>query len=201
MSSDYTYLYSTRIQKTFDEDQADILNILRNVISKDKKLTVLLINYYKGLPIIFNAKVVGVDKNSLELDVNGPQAVAIAADYYTFIRSKLFKFDVLAKVQYVNIRRKAVSIRQLCYVSIMADKRNSIRLEIEEPIKAVLMTASETVSGRIIELSFTGALLAVEHISDDVVAEDPIIHIMLPYDEAGTTNKIISPAKLMGIIR
>ena len=47
---DYTYLYSTRIQKTFDEDQADILSIIRAEFAENPKFEVQLINYYKGLP-------------------------------------------------------------------------------------------------------------------------------------------------------
>jgi hypothetical protein len=159
---DYTYLYSTRIQKTFDDDQADILSIIKEGLSKDPKLEVQLINYYKGMPVSFKAKVVAIDKGALDLDISPKQAVTISAERYTFIRSKLFKHDIVAKAQYVSIKHKAVSLRQLCYVEIVAERRKFIRLELDPPINALFNTPTGIVKGKLVELSMGGAVMSVD---------------------------------------
>jgi c-di-GMP-binding flagellar brake protein YcgR len=196
---DYTYLYSTRIQNTFDEDQADILHIFKTEFAKNPKLTVHLINYYKGLPVSFKAKIAGIEKGAIDLDINPQQAVAISIEHYTFIRSKIFKHDILAKAQYVNVRRKAVLLRQMCYVEIMAERRNNIRLELEPSIKAIFTSSLLSIRGRLTELSMAGAVMVVDHNIDIEIGEEAELILMVPDAEQGTTYSIKVPAKLVAI--
>ena len=196
---DYTYLYSTRIQKTFDEDQADILSVLKTEFEKKKKLDVLLINYYKGMPVSFKAKLVDIDKDALDFDISPQQAVAISSEHYSFIRSKLFKHDILAKAQYVNIRRKAVSLRKLCYVEIMAERRNHIRLILEPPISALFNSASGVITGKLVELSMAGARMIVEQSCDEVIGEEAKLSMMMSNIDQDTNYNITLPAKIVCI--
>ena len=106
----YTHLYRTCIQKTLSDDQIDIMAAFKTALRNDPGLEVQLINYYKGMPLSFNATVTGVGRDELELRVNPRQAVAISDDNYTFIRSKLFKHDIVVKARHVNIREKTVSL-------------------------------------------------------------------------------------------
>ena len=196
---DYTYLYSTRIQKTFDEDQADILSVLKSELDKKKKLEVHLINYYKGMPVSFKAQLVDIDKDALDLDISPQQAVAISSEHYTFIRSKLFKHDILAKAQYVNIRRKAVSLRKLCYVEIMAERRNHLRLILEPPINAIFNSAAGVVTGKIVELSMAGARMVVEQPCDEVLGQEAKLSMMMSDIGQDTSFNITLPAKVVSI--
>ena len=150
---DYTHLYSTRIQKTFDEDNADILETFRTAFATNPQLSLHLVNYYKGLPISYKAKIAGIDKSSIDLDVHPKQAVAIAAEHYTFIKSNLFKHDILARTQYINIKRKAVLLNKFCYVEILAETRKHLRLELDQPLNAVFNSPSGVIRGKITELS------------------------------------------------
>ncbi len=197
---DYTYLYSTRIQKTFDEDQADILSVIRVEFAKNPELEVQLLNYYKGMPVSFKAKIAGVDKHSLDLDVHPQQAVAISAEHYTFIRSNLFKFDIIAKAQYVNIRRQAILLRQMCYVEIVAENRKHIRLKLDPPIKAVFNSSTGIVRGKLIELSMAGAVMTVELPFNEVIGEEANLSVMVPDIEQNTTYNIKLPAKLISVL-
>lgn len=197
---DYTYLYSTRIQKTFDEDQADILSVMRTEFAKNPNIEVQLLNYYKGMPVSFKAKISGVDKYSLDLDVNPQQAVAISAEHYTFIRSKLFKHDIIAKALYVNVRRKAILLRQMCYVEIIAEHRKHIRLELDPPIKAVLNSLTGIVRGKLVELSMAGTVMTVEHPFNEVIGEEANLSVMVPDIEQNATYNIKLPAKLISVL-
>lgn len=196
---DYTDLYSTRIQKSFDEDQADILSIIKAEIDKSFNLEVQLINYYRGLPVSYKARVVGIDKNALDLDVAPEQAVAMSTERYTLIRSKMFKYPILAKAQYVSVKHKAVSLRKLCYVEILAERRMHIRLELDPPIKAVFNSSSGIIRGKLIELSMGGAVMSVTQPFNEVIGEDNILSIMVPDTEQNTVYNIKMPSTLVDV--
>lgn len=196
---DYTDLYSTRIQKSFDEDQADILSIIKGEIDKSFNLEVQLINYYRGLPVSYKAKVVGIDKNALDLDVAPEQAVAISTERYTLIRSKMFKYPILAKAQYVSVKHKAVSLRKLCYVEILAERRMHIRLALDPPIKAAFNSSSGIVRGKLIELSMGGAIMSVAQPVNEVTGEETILNIMVPDTEQGTVYNIKMPSIVVDV--
>lgn len=197
---DYTYLYSTRIQKTFDEDQADILSAIRGELAKNTKLGVQLINYYKGMPVSYKANIAGIDKYTLDLDVHPQQAVAISAEHYTFLRSKIFKHDIIAKVQYVNVRRKVILLRHMCYVEIIAEHRKHIRLELDPPLNAVFNTSRGIVRGKLVELSMAGAVISVVQPFDEVIGEETNLSLMVPDIEQNTTYNIKVPAKLISVL-
>lgn len=197
---DYTYLYSTRIQKTFDEDQADILSVIRAELSKNPKFEVQLLNYYKGLPVSFKANIAGIDKYSIDLDVHPQQAVAIYSEHYTFLRSKLFKHDIFAKALYVNVRRKAILLRQMCYVEIVAEHRKHIRLELDPPINAVFNSSTGIVRGKLVELSMAGSVMSVLQPFNEVIGEESNLSVMIPDIEQNTTYNIKLPAKLINVL-
>jgi c-di-GMP-binding flagellar brake protein YcgR len=196
---DFTSLYQTRLQSTFDEDHSAIMFSLRSAFYQDKKLELQLINYYKGMPVSFTAKVVGVEKGVLELDVNPQQAVAIADEHYTFIRSKLFRQDIVATAQNVSIKRKAVSLRQLCFVEILAERRNHIRLRLNQAVDALYASAEGTVRGKVIELSTTGTAMLVERSDDARIGEEAKLLFMLPDADTNTTCSVKVQATLIGI--
>jgi len=160
---DFTSLYSTRIQKTFDDDQAEILEtFLQKAVSKEAA-KVTLINYHKGLPIMYPAKVMAVDHGNLDLDVHPQQAVVIDSDRYTLIRSKLFPFAIAAHVQYVNIKKHAVSLNKLCYVEILAEKRNAVRLSLDPPVQASVLHEGQEIVGSLVDISVQGLAMMIDH--------------------------------------
>ena len=97
-----TDLYSTRIQKNFDDDQAEILALLEANLNKPLKL----INYYKGIPLSYPATIASISRGVVDLDVQEMQAFTIEQARSTFIRSPLFKHDLFAQAQYVNVKKR-----------------------------------------------------------------------------------------------
>ena len=154
---DHSYLYSTRIQNSFDEDQAEILSIFKEELFKQPKFQITLINYYQGLPVSCPAQIISIEKDMIDLDVSPYQAFTMRDHHYTFVRSKALKYDVHANVQYVNLDRRAASLRKLCYVEIMAERRNYIRLALGNPQNALFTTSTGLVKGKLVEISINGA--------------------------------------------
>ena len=177
---DFTSLFSTRIQSTFDDDQAEILKTFHEKCASKTPVKVSLTNYFKGLPITYSATVLGVDRGNLDLDVNPQQAVAIASDHYTLIRSKLFPLPIVAHVQYVNIRKHAASLNKLGFVEVLAEKRAAVRLNLDPPVRATIQNGEQVITCMLMDISTQG--IAVEADTYTVLegGEDVFVKFMLP---------------------
>jgi len=177
---DFTTLYSTRIQKTFDDDQAAILKTFLEKLPAKAAIKVTLTNYYRGLPVTYPATVVGVDRGNLDLDVNPHQAVAISSDHYTLIRSPLFSFPIVAHALYVNIRKHAVSLGKLSFVEVLAEKRAAVRLNLDPPMRATILSQDQEIPGNLLDISTQGLAVSI----DDYVAlergSEMSVKFMLP---------------------
>lgn len=197
---DFTSLYSTRIQKTFDDDQADILKgFLGNLTTKDGA-KVSITNYFNGLPITYPATILGVERGNVDLDVNPQQAVAIASDHYTLIRSKLFKFPIVAHVQYVNIRKHVVSLNKLCFVEVLAEKRAAVRLNLEPPVRATLQYEDQAIVGSLVDISTQGVAVTMDNYVLLEAGAEMSIKFMLPDPALLKQTLIKVPAMLVDII-
>ena len=176
---DFTYLYTTCIENSFDDDQAHILETFKGLIAIGQT-GVKLINYYQGLPLSFPATLVSADHGLLDLDTHPQQAVAIERDHYTFIRCAAFKHDICAHLQYINVKRQAASLKKFFFVQIMAEKRDSIRLAIEPPADASFAFQVAKIEGKLLDISMNGAALKVENLPACEEGFETTLQIMLP---------------------
>jgi hypothetical protein len=101
--------------------------------------------------------------------------------------------------QYVSVKHKAVSLRKLCFVEIMAERRKHIRLELDPPIKASFNSSSGIVKGKSIELSMGGAVMSVPHPFDGVMGELTTLTLMVPDIEQNTTYNLKLPAMFVDV--
>ncbi|MEI6205149.1 MAG: PilZ domain-containing protein [Desulfuromonadales bacterium] len=163
---DFTSLYTTHVKSSFDDDQAEILKIFNDNLLSKEDLKVTIINYFKELPIVYPATVVAVERGSLDLDINPQQAVAIASDRYTLIRSKLFTHEIAGHVQYVNIKKHAVTLNKLCYVEVLADKRTAVRLGLDPPVQATICCGDQKFSGELLDISVQGLAISIVNFLD-----------------------------------
>jgi hypothetical protein len=196
---DFTSLYSTRIQTSFDDDQALIIKTFLAALAVKNGSKVSLTNYYKGLPITYPANILGVERGILDLDVNPQQAVAIASDHYTLISSKLFPLPIVAHAQYVNIKKHAASLSKLGFVEVLAEKRAAVRLSLEPPVRATIQYEDQQISGNLQDISTQG--LAVT--ADDYVTlereTEMSVKFMLPDPVLLKQTLLKVPAKLVDI--
>jgi hypothetical protein len=196
---DFTSLYSTRIKTNFDDDQVEILNMFKQKVASKDASKVTIVNYYKGLPIIYPATVLGVDRGNLDLDINPQQAVAIASDHYTLIRCKQFTNDILAHVQYVNIKKHAVSLNKLCYVDLLAEKRGAVRLNLEPPVRATIKHEDQAFPGELLDISVQGIAISVESFLPLDSGTEVSVKFMLPDPVLQKQTLILVPATLVSV--
>jgi hypothetical protein len=191
-----TDLYSTRIQKTFDDDHAEIVAILKEASEK----TLKLINYYKGLPLSYPATINSIEKGIVDLDVQQEQAFTIERNRSTFIRSPLLKHDVFAQAQHVSIKKKAATFVKFTYVEIMAERRNFIRMEPEPSPDADIESPLGVIKGNLYDVSLSGLNITVDQYYPLEINTETSIRFRLRDIEQRFDIKVNIPAKLVGIM-
>ena len=197
---DFTTLYSTRIQTTFDDDQAAILKtFLERHTAKDGS-NVKLTNYYNGLPITYPATVLGVERGNLDLDVNQQQAIAMASDRYTLIRSTLFFYPIVAHVQYINVKRHVASLTKLCFVEVLAEKRAAVRLNLDPPVRAKIQYGDQEITGGLVDISTQGLAITVDDYVELETGAETTVKFMLPDPVLMKQTLIKVPAALVAIV-
>jgi hypothetical protein len=190
-----TDLYTGRIQKSFDEDQIEIVSILKGKPNQVLKL----INYYNGLPFSYAATVVAIERGAVDLDVRAEQAFAIEKSRSTFIRSPIFKYDVFARAQYVNIKKMVASFVKFSYVEIMAERRNFIRIAPEPHTEALIKSALGTFEGDVYDLSLSGLNILVHSSCPLELDAETTVSFMLSNVDPPIAVQIVVPAKLIAI--
>jgi hypothetical protein len=188
-------LYSTRIQKTYDDDHAEIASILKAAPQKGLRL----INYYKGLPLSYPATIHSIDRSTVDLDVQAEQAFTIERNRSAFIRSPLLKHDVFAQAQYVNIKKKAATFVKFSYVEIMAERRNFIRMEPESNPDAVIESPLGIINGNLYDISLSGLNISVDQYYPLETNTEMPIRFRLRDIEQRLDINVTVPAKLVGI--
>lgn len=192
---DLNDLYSTRIQKSFDEDSAEIVSILKAHSQQGLRL----INYYKGLPLSYPATIASIDRGTVDLDVQEVQAFTIEQARSTFIRSPLFKHDVFAQAQYVNIKKRAATFIKFTYVEIMAERRNFIRIDPDPNPVARIETQKGVVEGTVCDISLAGLNILVQHSCPlEVNTEVPVSFVLKHVDTCKDIHVSV-PASLINI--
>lgn len=197
---DFTSLYSTRIQTTFDDDQAAILKTFLEKHTTKAGLKVSITNYYNGLPITYPATILGVERGNLDLDVNAHQAVAIASDRYTLIRSTLFSYAIVAHVQYVNVKKHVVSLNKLCFVDVLAEKRAAVRLNLDPPVRATIQCDGQEIIGSLVDISTQGLAITVDDFPSLETGAEMSVKFMLPDPVLMKQTLIKVPATLVDIV-
>jgi hypothetical protein len=188
-------IYSVRIQSSFDDDMMEILDVFKTHPNK----IVRLINYYKGLPLSYAATIIATDRGTVDFSVTAEQAYAIEQDRYAFIRTPLLKYDVFAKAQYVNVKKMATSLVKCCYVEIMAERRNFIRMAPEPRPTVVINSPLGVVEGELQDISLSGANVSIHHSCPLEAGYETSISFMLNDIETGEPMPIISPARLIRV--
>jgi len=197
---DFSYLYSTRPDKSVDDDLAHIQETFRDLIRKGKT-GVKLINYYHGLPLSFPAKMVSLDHGMLDLDVHPQQAVAIERDRYTFLRCDAFKSDICANIQYINAQKRAVTLNGFFFIEILAERRNAIRLRLTPPTDASFgCNGTALIQGKLIDLSMNGLAITTGNLPVCEVGLESRIEFMLPNILQNTHTSFTVPATFLGAI-
>ena len=195
---DFAPYYRTKIKKSVDEDRAQIIAGFCDIIKRGLTVGFRLVSYYRGLPLSYPATIVEMDRGFLELDVHKQQAVALCANRHTFIKCDYFDCPILAEAQNVNVRTMTASLRGFTFVQIMAEHRNSLRLELEPRTAAEIDLNGKVVTGKVIDISLGGFSIEIEERVDIPEKAEVPLMVMVPNLLQNTMTRLETKARHVG---
>ncbi len=152
MKSHYRLLPEADLQK----DEGEILEILKAFMTNRLDNDIKLLNYYREVPINFNASIDEIERGTVELTVHQLQAVLMKQQKETFVRSSHFKHDVIARVTRADPEKCFAFLTQFSYVQILADRRAHVRVEVSENIEVAFSAGPLRLQGRLQDISIGG---------------------------------------------
>lgn len=177
------------------KDSAEIFAILAAIQKGTLKNDLRLLNFYREVPVSYGAEVLTVEPDTAELLVHQVQAVVIDQERLTILKSAHFPRDVIARANYVSVEKSRVLVSQPSYAVVRADRRMSVRVELESSVCVSFYGQDEPVEGKLHDMSLTGISIRVPSDPGIDLSEKGELMVTLP---AGT---ITVPASLLKVIQ
>jgi c-di-GMP-binding flagellar brake protein YcgR len=172
-------------------DEAAILTTLSAI--SDRKLTndIRLVNYYKELPVIYDARITHCERGVVEMQVSDLQAAAMMIEQETFIKSEHLRHDVIARVLKIKQDKLLVLFTNFQYVLITAERRLAVRVRVSDRYDASFFHNHHLVHGVIEDISFGGISIRAPKGSTMEENVTGIVSISLPNTKLEVTGRLI----------
>ncbi len=168
--------YDKAVRGTEREDSLVILQFLQGMIGQQFSF----LNYYKEIPVSYNATLLTVENEMAEFDVHEYQAKVINIEKKTLIYShslSAFSEDMIGEAFYVSSAKKRVILCNFGYAKIRSDMRRFVRVLLDNPVEAELLFEGDVLKGTVKDISLGGA--AISTMSDDLLVPGLDINMFL----------------------
>lgn len=178
------YEVFTRVDGKSDSDE--ILSRLTDISTCRLNNDLKLVNYYQEMPISYGT--VEIDEcggGVLELTAHQNQTVVIAHQKQTILKSKHFPdgLSVHAIAEKFNINKSYVVLGRFAYVSLKAERRDSVRVRMQENIAVTIKADSGTYMGTLVDISVSGI-----KVKESGLPSDPANTVLeIPFPEGKIT--------------
>lgn len=191
--------FEKTVHGTLEEDMHVIVQNLKGMVGKQFSM----LNYYKEIPVSYDATLVGVENEMAEFQIHEYQAKVINIAREALIScpdSKLFKDDLFAEAFYISVPKKRVILCRFGYAKIRSDMRRFVRVVLDRPVAMDFMTETGVFSGNIRDISLGGAAVALG--DKDLVAPGSVINVVakLPDYSSRSTMEIAITANVVRIV-
>ncbi len=139
---------------TVDDIRKDEDSILEALSATEKDIK--LLNYYKELPVSFDATIKHNDRGVVEMNIHELQAAAMMIEKEVFIKCDSLPHDVIAKVLKIHKLSGSALLANFHYVVITAERRVCVRVRVSEKFDATFRYNNRLVNGLIEDISFSG---------------------------------------------
>lgn len=168
------------------KDEESILEILSTGRNNIK-----LLNYYRELPVSFDASIEFIDRGVAGMKVHDLQAAAMMIQKEVFIKCKGLPYDVIAKVMKIRKNTGSAFLTSFHYVIITAERRVCVRVRVCDKVDATFHFNNRLIQGRIEDISFSGlSITAPKGITLDENSTGTV-HIALPSTMLELTGKLL----------
>jgi len=150
--------YDKIVRGTEREDALVIFQHLKENIGKQFSL----LNYYKEIPVSYDAKLLNVENEMAEFEVHEYQAKVISLEKKVLMyaqESNGLLEDVCGEAFYVNSAKKRVILSKFSYAKIRSGLRRFVRVRLDREVQADLIGESDVLKGNVIDISLGGAAI------------------------------------------
>ena len=157
---EFTY-YDKVVRGTEREDGLVIVQFLKQMVGK----TFSFLNYYKEIPVSYDARLLSVENEMAEFEIHEYQAKVIALEKKVLIRAhekSSVAEDMVGEAFYVNVERKRAILTRFHYARIRSDLRRFVRVCLDgRRADADLYLDTEILPAAIKDISLGGVALRV----------------------------------------
>ncbi len=187
--------YQLLTVRDVQKDEAAIIEVLSAIMAGEKSNDLVLLNYYKELPVSFGAGIERIDRGVVDMKVHKVQLIAMLLQQMTFIKSEHLPYCVIAKVLKVKKAESLALLTQFAYVHIPSEQRTYVRVTVLDKVQAFFRSDLLEVSGTIVDISYGGVAILVSGESDLKENANGLVTLCLPdatLDIPGTLLRIES---------
>ncbi|NJD37415.1 MAG: PilZ domain-containing protein [Geobacter sp.] len=196
--------YDKVVRGTETEDNLVILQFLKGMVGQ----VFSFLNYYKEIPVSYDARLLSVENGMVEFEVHEYQAKVITLEKKALIRAhekSPVSDDLVGDVFYVNVARKRAILTNFHYARIRSDLRRFVRVCLEgHRADADLHCGNEVIAATVRDISLGGVALRLSAEVPDI-ASDAEVNLILKLETkdaasiceigvAGTVTKIVGDA-------
>lgn len=198
---DLSHYYRARTKESVDADRAKINSRLQELVREGLASKFRLSTYYKGLPISYPATIDDFGFGVLNLEVHQQQAVALDTTRRAFITCDQFDCSLLCDVVNVDVRRRSAALKNFSYVDVMAERRESLRLQLEPRTSAEVLGAWGGLSGELSDISLGGCCIRTERHARLQRGSEYKLRLKIPNLLQNTLQNAEIPARLLEVTR
>jgi hypothetical protein len=125
--------------------------------------TFSFLNYYKEIPVSYDATLLSVENEMAEFAVHEYQAKVINMEKKTLIHSHTlspFPEDMIGEAFYVSSAKKRVILCNFGYANIRSDMRRFVRVLLDNPVEAEMVFEGDILAGNVKDISLGGAAIS-----------------------------------------
>jgi hypothetical protein len=198
---DHTFSYYDKIVRgTAREDGLVIVQFMKSMVGQ----TFSLLNYYKEIPVSYDAKLISVENEMAEFEIHEYQAKVIALEKKTLIRAHSknpVKEDMVGEAFYVNSARKRLILTNFHYAKIRSDLRRFVRVRLENShADADIHLATDIVPAAVKDISLGGVALSVNTTDGIEVGTEINLILKLSAQDDQNLREIGVAATIMRVI-
>lgn len=188
------------VRGTEHEDMLVIIEFLKGMVGQQFSF----LNYYKEIPVSYDATLLTVENEMAEFAVHEYQAKVVNMEKKALMHSHSmspFPEDIIGEAFYVSSAKKRVILCNFGYAKILSDMRRFVRVLLDNPVEAELVFEDDIVKGNVKDISLGGA--AISTMSAEHLVPGLDINLFLKLPEVNGKNKLevgmsATIAKVMG---
>ena len=175
-------------------DSAAIVDVLKGIRDGRLRNDLRLLNYYREIPVSYDAAIAFIDDDMVEVKVHQHQAVVMHVEKMTFLKSSHFPHDVAAKVYKANIEKSVALLTRFSYAQVRAERRRFVRVQVTDPIHATFRHHRVKIAGRLVDISIGGLSLESRDNHASLEESAGVLAIALPGGILEVPGRLIKQA-------